>query len=146
MDNLIAHDEGNDNTNSCYSELTLEPRPPRLELTLTSTSCLDRKRAFDNGEWGDRRFGTMLVFQNLLNACVAYRNLNPGDDNCQHAAKEIILNRAAMMWVWSALYSSNRIPESWTRLSKEQVNNLVMGVCDTIENRYNIDITFDVDA
>ena len=146
MDSLIAHDEDNANTNSCYSEVTHAPPPPRLELELTRTSCLERKKAFDNGEWGDRRFGTMLVFQGLFNACVKYRNLDPENDNEKSAAENNILNRAALSWIWSALYGSNRIPEGWTRLSKEQVDNLAMGICDTIESRYNIHITFISDA
>lgn len=145
MENLITYDEGNDNMNSCYSELTHAPRLPSLDLELTSTSCLERKEAFDNGEWGDHRFGTMLVFRNLLNACVEYRNLNTEDDNRKATAQENILNRAALLWVWGALYRTNRIPEGWARLSKEQAYNLVTCVFDTIENSYNINITFILD-
>lgn len=140
------HDEDITNTNFCYSELTHEPLPPRLDLELTRTSCLERKSAFDNGQWGNHRFGTMLVFQNLLNACVEYRNLNPEDDNQKEVAEDNILNRAALMWIWRTIYVTNRIPENWTHLSEEQVNDLAIGICDTIENKYNINIAFIVDA
>ncbi len=142
MDSLITHHD----TNSCYSEVTHKPLPPRLDLELTRTSCLERKEAFDKGDWGNHRFGTMLVFQGLLNTCVGYRNHNPEDDNGKEAAKDNILNRAALVWIWRTLYLSNRVPENWTRLSEEQVENLVLGVCDTIESRYNINIAFIVDA
>ena len=135
------------NTNSCYSEITHEPLPSRLELELTKASCISRKKAFDRGEWGDHRFGTMIVFQGLLNACAGYRNteLNNNDTEAREEAKENILNRASLLWIWKTLYSTNQVPEDWTHICEEDIDKMVIGAIDMMENKYNIHVQYGTD-
>ena len=141
MSNLVVDDAANSPRSEGITQL-----PPRLELELTTFSCLERKRAHDRGEWGNGRFGTIIVIMNLFNACAGYRNQDPEDPDAQEEGEEDILNQTAMLWTWGAMHMNNLIPENWTRLSDEKVQNLIMAVCDTIEEKYNIEITFIVNV
>ena len=138
-------DESDLNRNACYSEITVAPGHERKEFELTVAECQARKRAWDEKKWGTGRFSSMLVVRDMLNAAVCYRNCDKDDAEAIAQAEDNILNCAALLWYWYGLHQLKRMPEG-KNLDPEVVETVLIGLLDSIENTYNIELIFTVDA